>query len=177
MVSLHHSYDQDGLGLLIRIAEGHRLTQGHVLSQPFGLEISLGCYRNTPAPEDRDPQTWYVNGAEPWTPYIMKSYFLQLILESGKWRPLGIVSLFSKTFWMNALRHQGLRFFAFTNDYPRIYLHHRRSSQRDFFLRGRCKEHGVIQYLHLQNASLEYAVHELQTPDSRPSSSAGGIGL
>lgn len=177
MISLHRSYDRDGLDKLIQMAEEHHMTRGQVLNHPVGLTIPLGCYRRTSPQDGEASKTWFVKGAEPWRKHMMKSYFLQLILESGKWRRIGIVSRYSEMFWMDALRHQGLRFFAYTNDYVRIYLHHNRSSQRDYSLRGRCREPGEIQYLHLQDASLASTVYELQMPNGGTSQFTGASSL
>lgn len=72
--------------------------------------------------------------------------------------------------------YQGLRFFAYTNDYVRIYLHHDRVSQRDYSLRGRCRIPGVIQYVHLRDASLDSGVHGLQGSDGQNFRSMGFFG-
>lgn len=150
MVSLHRSYDRDGLDTLVHLAEEHQLHRGHVIDFPLGLTIPLGSYRRR------------ASGDNP-------SYFLQLILESGRWRRIGVFSRYSERFWEDAVLYQGLRFFAYSNDYVRIYLHHDRVSQRDYSLRGRCKTPGVIRYIHLRDASMDAGVYVLpEERDHRP---------
>ena len=154
MVSLHRSYDRDGLDTLLQMAEGHQLTRGEVVPSPIGLTVPLGSYRRS-FRKNESGRGYHVK---------MASYRLQLVLEKGKWRRIGVPSQYSHIFWMDALRYQTIRLFAYTNDYVRIYLHHNHKSQRDYSVRGRCSVHGDIQYVHLQDAALHSAVHELQAP-------------
>lgn len=154
MVSLHRSYDEDGLGKLLQMAEEHQLARSRVLQNPLGLTIPLGVYKKSAWQGDQDL-------------IRRESYFLQLILEFGKWRRIGVVSRYSELFWLDTLRYQGLRFFALSKDYVRICLHHVRNSQRDDSLLGRCRNPGIIQYLHLQNVSMDSGVYDLQANGDR----------
>ena len=145
MVSLHRSYDPDGLGELVRLADEHVDSRGHEILQPLGLTIPLGSYRRARGPLGN---ARFGEEGERW------SYFLQLVLESGKWRRIGVTSRYNQMFWEDALYHQGLRFLAYTNNYVRIYIHHDRSSQKDCSLQGHRKNSGMIQYIHLKDVSL-----------------------
>lgn len=152
MVSLHRSYDEAGVTRLLKMADEYRCAVGQNYPHPIRLTVPLGCYRRSALACDQDPLRRYV----------ARSYFLQLILESGKWRRIGITSRYSEMYWSYVLQHQVTRFFAYTNDYVRIYLHHDRSGRRNVSLPGHRTGPDEIQYIDLQDSSLGSSVYDLQ---------------
>lgn len=121
MVLMHRSYNPAILDKLLRYAS-ERLDEE--TESPLGLTLPLGClaYGSSRNKKAICKHRHNRDGCPCAPPEVFN---LQLILERGRWRRLGVASHRDESSWAE---YTGSHYFAYANDYVRIYVHHDRWS-------------------------------------------------
>lgn len=120
MVLIHRSYNPDVLDDLLESAQRH-LDDDDTPS--IGITLPLGCFKYH-AETDTDRLNRLLGDEVSFSDGEIDSYFLCLVLDDGKWRRAHVTSHADPGSFAD---YTGTHYFAYENDYVRIYVHHDRT--------------------------------------------------
>ena len=121
MILIHRSYNPRILEMLVAYASDHLDEE----TEPsLGLTLPLGCFLPVDDAGAAFCQSCHARHEHQrrYCP-LPESFFLRLMLDNGKWRRVGVTREVDEESWAE---YAGKHYFAYTNDYVRIYVHHER---------------------------------------------------
>lgn len=139
MVLIHRSYNPGVLETLLNYASDHL---DEDVEPPLGLTLPLGCFVGE-SDGATNPCQRCSRHKGCHCALLPESLFLQLTLERGKWRRVGVTSRMDEDSWVE---YVGKHYFAYSNNCVRIYVHHDRQPHEPSGIGPRS-----IEWLHLQD--------------------------